>query len=371
MADASCGPSNAFKGLARHVEQDRSHQQDRVVPGSHQPAQTFRSTPVNSGAEDQYKAFLEQKAALPDVLSAGLEDLRSPPVQVTPWPQHFTMQQQAAFAQGANSDWVNRFLHMNYSNTPARPLHGQPAQGASSDWVNQFQQMAVSDAQARPFHGQPTQAPVVGQPSIASPMQLQYPVRQHSVFSPYQQPFVGPHYMAQPNLPYSPYGNTIGAPQFKDDTSLASNAKAEADLEQEFANAMEEWMLKNESESDEPTAGLNAASAEPTVREATKEEAHEATEEQVREVTKEESEGTAGQETELARAAQQLVDLLADNDTEKFKNSEFLSLMRRIASRQLTVQGNDLVETSQSPPGTDTAGTASATSHQPGSSDES
>jgi hypothetical protein len=136
---------------------------------------------------------------------------------------------------------------------------------------------------------------------------------------------------------------------------------------------MTEWMLKNGPEAEMAVLSdleaewksdleaqahhsansmtiLDASSAEPA--------AHE--------TTKEDSAMAQDAATDLARAAQQLVDSVADNDSDKFKNSAFLALMRRIASQQLTVQGNDLVETSQ-PLDTetdsgsqDTSGTSSA-----------
>ncbi|KAI0453045.1 hypothetical protein F5B21DRAFT_481367 [Xylaria acuta] len=317
MADASCGPSNAFKGLARHIEQDRSHQQDRVVPGSQQPAQTFRSTPLNSGSEDQFRAFQQRAATLPHELPAheqlllDLGPLPSHPAQASRLLPPQPRQQQAASAQSASSSWVNDFQRMNFSDAHARPLHNQPAHG-----------------------------PVVGQPSLANPMHLNFPPPRHPAFQPYRPPFTGLHPMP-PQFSAFQAGNNMHTSQIMDNTALALNAQAEADLNQEFADAMDEWMLQNgpevDAEVDDLTASLNAASAEPIVHEPTEEE----------------SEGSEEQETELARAAQQLVDLLADNDTEKFKNSEFISLMRRIASRQLTVQGNDLVETPQTPPSTD------------------
>jgi hypothetical protein len=52
-------------------------------------------------------------------------------------------------------------------------------------------------------------------------------------------------------------------------------------------------------------------------------------------------------DTELARAAQQLVDSVSDNETDKFKNSKFLEFMRRLAAHELTVRDNELVETPQ------------------------
>lgn len=110
--------------------------------------------------------------------------------------------------------------------------------------------------------------------------------------------------------------------------------QAQVAHEQEFENAMSEWMLQNEAGPEMGQNELDTASAEPTTREAPEDDLVEDQEQQ---------------DGELARAAQQLVDSLADNDTEKFKNSKFLALMRRIASQQLTVQGNDLVENLQLP----------------------
>ncbi|KAI8952933.1 hypothetical protein F4801DRAFT_538868 [Xylaria longipes] len=345
MADASCGPSNAFKGLARHIEQDRSHQQDRVVPGSQQPAQTFRSTPLDSGSEDQIRAFQQQHhAPLPPVPNGPLLSHigllpshpahPAHPAQASPWFSPQPMQQQAAYAQSASS-WVNEF-----------------APGAGSSWVNDFQRMNFSDAHTRPLHSQLAQGPTVGRPSQANPMHLHFPGPLYSAFEPYQPPSTGLHPM-QPQFGALQAGNNMHASQFMDDTSHALDAQAQAGLEQEFENAMDEWMLQNAPELDDLEASLDAAAS---------------TESTVHEATEQESEGNEEQETELSRAAQQLVDLLADNDTEKFKNSEFISLMRRIASRQLTVQGNDLVETSPPPTSTDpgkASDTPLTTSHQP------
>lgn len=53
-------------------------------------------------------------------------------------------------------------------------------------------------------------------------------------------------------------------------------------------------------------------------------------------------------ETELARVAQQLVDSVASDESEKFRNSSFLSLMRRIAAKEVVIQDSNLVEASTS-----------------------
>jgi hypothetical protein len=47
---------------------------------------------------------------------------------------------------------------------------------------------------------------------------------------------------------------------------------------------------------------------------------------------------------ELARTAGQLLDSVQENTSAKFRNSNFLALMRRIRDREVVVEGNDMVE---------------------------
>jgi hypothetical protein len=51
--------------------------------------------------------------------------------------------------------------------------------------------------------------------------------------------------------------------------------------------------------------------------------------------------------TDLARAAQQLVDAVSDNQSEKFRNSSFVDMMRRIAAQEVVIQDNNLVDATQ------------------------
>ncbi|KAH8205227.1 hypothetical protein TruAng_000639 [Truncatella angustata] len=48
--------------------------------------------------------------------------------------------------------------------------------------------------------------------------------------------------------------------------------------------------------------------------------------------------------SDLARVAQQLVSAVADNDSEKFRKSNFVDLMRRIANQEVVIRDNSLVE---------------------------
>ncbi|KAI1112232.1 hypothetical protein F5Y14DRAFT_276348 [Nemania sp. NC0429] len=318
MADASCGPSNAFKGLARHIEQDRSHQQDRVAPGSQHPAQNFRTSSLNTGLTDQFSTFQQQTAALPQQSAPSWASLSSP-AEIRDYQLHFA----ASFP-----------LHI-----AQKPAAFSPGAGAS--WVNDFQRMGLAN----------TQDSITGRLSPSLPIPAALAAAQHHSSQSFLFPPIAPHGMNQ-SFGLSADSNNIHKPQFREDTSLNFEARIEAGFDQEFENAMNEWMTQNGPEVEARTqdelsgqdsnslaAALAAAEAESTAREASKEDSAEDRE----------------QETELARAAQQLVDSVADNDSEKFKNSEFLALMRRIASQQLTVQGNDLVEKPQLPLDTDTS----------------
>lgn len=309
MADASCGPSNAFKGLARHVEQDRSHQQDRVAPGPQQPAQNFRSTPLNSGLNDQFSAFQQQNAAIPQHPGASWG--------ISPIP-------------------TNSASYLTRAAAFPPPMSSQQATSVAPgiSWVNDFQHMSLSDTLTGRLQTQPTQGPALSQPGMAghmhpNPMPLQRPVIQ-----PFPSMAVGPYPMNyQPGV--FQHNNHMLAPHFMNSTTTTMNPQVQATNEQEFETAMNEWMLQNEAEPEMSNQNeLDTASAELTT--------HEAPEDDLVEDQEQKDE-------ELARAAQQLVDSLADNDSEKFKNSKFLALMRRIASQQLTVQGNDLVENPQPP----------------------
>ncbi|KAI3333861.1 hypothetical protein F4824DRAFT_469920 [Ustulina deusta] len=318
MADGSCGPSNAFKGLARHIEQDRSHQQDRVAPSPQHPAQNFRSAPLNSGLTAQFGAFQQQNAALPQHPSIGWKPYSHP----TNLPSHPA--QAATFF-------------------PQQPTQLPPgfSSSTSGNWVNDFQQMSFADGHTTPLHNQPTHSAIMGQPSVADTMRSNFAARQQPTFQPFRPPPGGLRPINH-HVGMFPTNNDIQRPEVVENASLAFNAQTEAILEQEFEEAMHAWMLQNgpgtemsdqnelsAQEGDNLTASPNATSAEPTAYDTPEKD-------------------PAGNRDELARAAQQLVDSLADNTSEKFKNSDFLALMRRIASQELTVQGNDLVETQPS-----------------------
>jgi hypothetical protein len=68
----------------------------------------------------------------------------------------------------------------------------------------------------------------------------------------------------------------------------------------------------------------------------------------------------------MAATAGRLLERVADNTSEKFQNSQFLELMRRLRDREVRVEGDKMVEVnSQLPDAPQSAGQSSTT--QPGS----
>jgi hypothetical protein len=70
---------------------------------------------------------------------------------------------------------------------------------------------------------------------------------------------------------------------------------------------------------------------------------------------------------EMAATAGRLLERVADNTSEKFQNSQFLSLMRRLRDREVRVEGDKMVETnsSQTPMSTTTQPASSSTQINP------
>ncbi|KAI1098236.1 hypothetical protein F4804DRAFT_132984 [Jackrogersella minutella] len=88
---------------------------------------------------------------------------------------------------------------------------------------------------------------------------------------------------------------------------------------------------------------------EPVAETVVEEAVEEAVAETVAEEAVEEPKQTDDQE--LAVAAQQILESVSDNESEKFRKSEFLDLMRRIAAMDLVVRDNALVESKPSAAG--------------------
>lgn len=68
-------------------------------------------------------------------------------------------------------------------------------------------------------------------------------------------------------------------------------------------------------------------------------------EEIIREEQKESSQDTREDDDALAATAQELLEKVEHNQTDKFRNSQFLGLMRKLRDREVKVEGDKMVET--------------------------
>jgi hypothetical protein len=68
-------------------------------------------------------------------------------------------------------------------------------------------------------------------------------------------------------------------------------------------------------------------------------------EEVIREGQQESQQSTRESDDALAATAQELLEKVENNQTDKFKNSQFLSLMRKLRDREVKVEGDKMVET--------------------------
>lgn len=303
MDSSLCGPSNAAKGLANHLNQDRSRQQDRYVQGS-KPGESFRVGPgfhqsprAHAKATQNFHDFqtgpdpLSLNRIRPDDLRAGV--IGHPPGAGPAFHQPVNMRG-AHIAQGRQ--WVDSFQAMHLGSGPSTAMapHQQTPQQMQSG--HQLQ----------------------GSPPV-----------QHAMNIPIT-PFMAasPNFLVQQKMWDAHMANEAamhgGLPNQMNRSATAQQQTGESINDEEFAKAMDEWIAAN------PIEETPAAVPAPEVR----------SESPARETTAH----NPNDDTELARVAQQLVDSVASDESEKFRNSNFLSLMRKIAAKEVVIQDSNLVD---------------------------
>ncbi|KAH8666713.1 hypothetical protein BX600DRAFT_511617 [Xylariales sp. PMI_506] len=312
MADSMCGPSAPTKGLTRLLDQDHSRQQDRMRSTPQQGPQNFRSLGAHAAnANNEFQEFQNANSGLPfaplpfgGLLNTPIHHPGGIPVsqpQFSPSP--------LAGQQQLNNNWINEFRDMSIN---PQTIAGSAGQLDNRSAVH-FGHPASMAPIAQPMSMMP------GVPFMPSPMAFQ------------------PQSWA-PNFT-NPYMAGMGHSGFE-----TANFSGQQHSHQEISNAYEADFEA------EMNAWLDAQVPEPELGEKPADQATLPAE------TPQATEPVQGQDkndTELARVAQQLVDSVSNDTSEKFKNSNFLEMMRRIAGGQVVVEGNNLVDTTQ--PKTDAA----------------
>ena len=333
MADALCGPSNALQNLQKQTSVDRTLQQDRVI-ARQGPAevchdllsvlerdlildlQSFRSTPgPNAGVLDaEFEAF---QAGQP--LQAGYRE----PNEVYHGPSASNFQQNHGHPELPN--WALDFQNMHLNEARASPLpqsqfrHHAPLQ-RTREWSQDFlrQQNYSSSYQSQ-------QQPISGTQNNSG----------------WSCGYTG-GLMPQPHNIQSPIAHQ------KQPERQIENVFDEAAFEKAFDAAREEMQqaeenaLRNETQKDAGPHDTRAQESQITL-----DHRRIGSDRILDEAQKTEREGKGADDAEeLARTAGRLLENVKGDQSQKFKESNFLSLMRQLRDKEVRVEGDKLVDVS-------------------------
>jgi len=290
MADELCGPSNALQNFQKHATGDRTLQQDRLT-AQPLPSQGFRSSPAaGSGLlESEFQAFQAGQPPLQQINPYGTG-------RVVLLNTHTRTRSQLNPAAAA---WTGDFQRL----TPGSQLqpHGQVhrqvhPQQVSGGWHGEFVQQQV----------QPQNWP-------------------HAINHGYNGAVVHPNLQPMPQAQ---------VPQTTD-----------AFDEEAFARAFEEAAMVEAALADAPALDQAHGSSPDAVLDKSTEASSTLQHERIgSDLIEQAGSGNAKHDPDaLAITAGQLLERVQDNQSEKFRNSKFLQLMRQLRDRQVTVDGDKIV----------------------------
>ena len=309
MADALCGPSNPLQQFKQQTQLDRSLQQDRLASRQH-PTQGFRSPDLHAGLLDPaFEAF-----------QAGLEP---PALDYAPPFQHPTDFQNAS----PTPAWAADFQRLNISSPPAisRPQQQYTPASSTANWAQGFREHL---AQAAPKQ----------QISSYSPSSFQQRARYG--LSGFQSSFAqhtnAPSFQAKGKEPaverFDEAAFERAFDQARDDMMADAGRQDETSVETTLNHA-EETVIQGMSDDDfvrEEFMKVFAKERETTTT--------------LNEEQKKEQDQRA-EDDALAATAKELLEKVEHNHSEKFRNSQFLGLMRKLRDREVRVEGDKMVET--------------------------
>ncbi|KAJ5889167.1 peroxin-20 Pex20-Penicillium chrysogenum [Penicillium tannophilum] len=304
--DSLCGPSNALQNAQKHTSVDRTLQQDRLI-SRQPPTQGFRSQGQEGILDPEFASF---------EASRGVPDL-----PVFENPAQFGRPAQLPAAAHQNAGWAHDFQNLHISG-PAPPQLQHQAQGpsgfqAQGGWHEEFMRQQQN------------------QPAAAS---LHLARNHPNTNSAYQSPFAAGYPMYNSSTYQAPQEAHVqhSAPTEKFDESAFEAAfnQAQADLELQAAEAA-------------PAPQANVHDASPIDPFNTAEQDTQFGSDDVVQ-SEQQTEARAQDADALARAAGQILTSVSHDQSEKFQQSNFLALMRRIRDREVEVKGDDFAETAQS-----------------------
>lgn len=302
MTDALCGPSNALSSFQKHTQADRTLQQDRLVGSRHSPAQGFRSFDPRVGSLDaEFDAF---------------ENAPTNP---------FQLEQPVWHQRG-----------------PASPAQ------STSNWATDFQNLWISNSPI-PAHQFRSEAPLVKTAPGGWQQEFLRQRQNGSSLGKQKQPEAAPQSFMQPaSASQMPQLGFLDKQNTAQHAGLAEPQFTDAEFEQAFQDVFDHIQV---TEAQVATHGEEAME-EPVFSEQEAVPIHEPSATKIGSdaiqytETNDRSVDQASRDaSDLARVAGELVHNVSHETNDKFKNSQFLDLMRRIRDREVEVRNNDFEAT--------------------------
>lgn len=326
MGDALCGPSNALQNFQKHASQDRTLQQDRLASRPlptqvcfvFMPSDPAQPSDHSSNFHKAFRTRNPNEGALDREFNSFESTFSGPPLSDV----HY---QPPPFLQSATPG-------------PAQAHHPQPG---VAGWADDFQKLHISDSGM-----------------VAPPEQFQQPVHRPST-AHWQQEFSQQH-SEQHNQPIQAPTNSIGAAGYRPgmmgmefagsghfsayhDAPQATQSQGPAAAETFDESAFEAAFAEARAEIELQESRLGHV------------EEHEAsalTPEQTERIGADNiprSQEGINDADELAKTAGQLLESVKNDTSEKFKQSNFLALMRQLRDREVAVDGDEFRHVSTSP----------------------
>ncbi|CAK4033556.1 Hypothetical predicted protein [Lecanosticta acicola] len=323
MADAMCGPSNALQQFKQQTDIDRTLQQDRLT-SRQRPAQGFRSHTPGAGLLDpEFEAF---QAGIDPSLALD----HAPPFQRPTGGLHGPSQ--------AAPSWAADFQRLQISPQPQHHVHLQPGP-STADWAQGFREQLAHTAPKL-------------QTSSPSPLAFQQRARGFGNYD-FQSSFQQPNYAFTAEAKGK---EPVMTERFDDAAFARAFDQASEDMMADVEHTKESENIEEIIENIEAAAEQSATEMlrqseqdlEELTAEATTARMHTSDfEYEPQQLLQEEQmqEQKQYEDDALAATAQELLEKVEHNQSDKFRNSQFLGLMRKLRDREVRVEGDKMVET--------------------------
>lgn len=232
-----------------------------------------------------------------------------------------------------------------------------PHAAEAPNWAADFQNLHIS-ASPQPTHHQPrpSAAPMSAAPQQAWHGEFMRQQQQQTSVLQQNQPFsqrFQPSFTSNYAMNSSTMGNYVPAQEAVASKTSAVDAFDESAFEAAFEQAKADMTSQFEAsalETDVSDVNLdNKSSTEEVSLQPTNQETIRIGSDTIPQVDRDDSQMAANDADELARTAGHLLNSVSHETNQKFRESNFLALMRRIRDREVQVEGDEFREVSTGP----------------------